>query len=81
MSIPPFEGPRTHFVLADVEPKEVMNFGVTASIPVDDAATIEVLGYGMLAQTDDAREAAHAFEENGSLSSGGAGGPHRHVSS
>lgn len=45
MPIPPYSGPRTYFVLADVEPKEVMNFGAEDEIRVDGGAALEVLGH------------------------------------
>jgi len=32
MPIPPYEGLRTYFFFADVEPKELMTFGVEAGI-------------------------------------------------
>lgn len=47
MSIPAYKGPRTYFVLAEVEPKEVMNFGVTEGIPVDTDVTVEILGHAL----------------------------------
>lgn len=43
--IPEYSGPRTYLILADVEPKEVMDFGVEAEIPVAEDATVEVLGH------------------------------------
>jgi hypothetical protein len=36
MLIPPYEGRRTYFFFADVEPKELMTLGVEAGIQLDD---------------------------------------------
>ena len=36
MPIPPYEGRRTYFFFADVEPKELMTFGVESGIQLDD---------------------------------------------
>jgi hypothetical protein len=47
MPIPPYEGRRTYFFLADVEPKELMTFGVEAGIQLDDDTTLEVLGHAL----------------------------------
>lgn len=47
MPIPPYEGRRTYFFFADVEPKELMTFGVEAGIPLDDDSTLEVLGHAL----------------------------------
>ena len=47
MPIPPYEGRRTYFFLADVEPKELMTFGVEAGIQLDDDSTLEVLGHAL----------------------------------
>jgi Peptide methionine sulfoxide reductase len=47
MPIPPYEGRRTYFFFADVEPKEVMTFGVEAGIQLDDDSTLEVLGHAL----------------------------------
>jgi hypothetical protein len=41
MPIPPYEGRRIYFFFADVEPKELMTFGVEAGIPLDDDSTLE----------------------------------------
>lgn len=45
MPIPTHAGTRSYFVFADVEPKEVMNFGVESGIPLGDDTTIEVFGH------------------------------------
>jgi hypothetical protein len=47
MPIPPYEGRRTYFFFADVEPKELMTFGVEAGIQLDDDSTLEVLGHAL----------------------------------
>ena len=47
MPIPPYEGRRTYFFFADVEPKELMTFGVEAGIPLDDDSMLEVLGHAL----------------------------------
>jgi hypothetical protein len=47
MPIPTYEGRRTYFFLADVEPKELMTFGVEAGIQLDDDSTLEVLGHAL----------------------------------
>jgi hypothetical protein len=47
MPIPTYEGRRTHFFFADVEPKELMTFGVEAGIQLDDDSTLEVLGHAL----------------------------------
>jgi hypothetical protein len=44
--IPPYQGRRTYFFFADVEPKELMTFGVEPGIPLDDS-TLEVLGHAL----------------------------------
>lgn len=36
---------QTYFVFADVEPKELMTFGVTTGIPLDTDTTLEVFGH------------------------------------
>ncbi len=47
MPIPTYEGRRTYFFFADVEPKELMTFGVEAGIQFDDDSTLEVLGHAL----------------------------------
>ncbi|MGH3038634.1 MAG: hypothetical protein ACRDLZ_04400 [Gaiellaceae bacterium] len=47
MPMPPYEGRRTYFFFADVEPKELMTFGVEARIQLDDDSTLEVLGHAL----------------------------------
>ena len=47
MPIPTYEGRRTCFFFADVEPKELMTFGVEARIQLDDDSTLEVLGHAL----------------------------------
>jgi len=47
MPIPTYEGRRTYFFFADVEPKELMTFGVEAGIQLDDDSTLEVLGHAL----------------------------------
>ena len=47
MPIPPYEGRRTYFFFADVEPKELMTFGVESGIQLDDDSTLEVLGHAL----------------------------------
>lgn len=47
MPIPPYEGRRTYFFFADVEPKELMTFGLEAGIQLDDDLTLEVLGHAL----------------------------------
>jgi hypothetical protein len=47
MPIPPYQGRRTYFFFADVEPKELMTFGVESGIPLDDDSTLEVLGHAL----------------------------------
>jgi hypothetical protein len=66
MPIPPYEGPRTYFVFADVEPKELMTFGVEDGIQLDDDSTLEVLGH-MLAYwtiSDEAIDDLRAFVQD-----------------
>ena len=47
MPIPTYEGRRTYLFFADVEPKELMTFGVGAGIQLDDDSTLEVLGHAL----------------------------------
>jgi hypothetical protein len=47
MPIPPQEGGRTYFFFADVEPKELMTFGVESGIQLNDDSTLEVLGHAL----------------------------------
>jgi len=47
MPIPTYQGRRTYFFFADVEPKELMTFGVEAGIQLDDDSTLEVLGHAL----------------------------------
>ncbi len=47
MPIPTYEGRRTYFFFADVEPKELMTFGVEAGIQLDDDSTLEMLGHAL----------------------------------
>ena len=47
MTIPRYEGRRTYFFFADVEPKELMTFGVESGIQLDDDSTLEVLGHAL----------------------------------
>jgi hypothetical protein len=47
MPIPRYEGRRTYFFFADVEPRELMTFGVESGIPLDDDSTLEVLGHAL----------------------------------
>jgi hypothetical protein len=47
MPIPTYEGRRTYFFFAAVEPKELMTFGVAAGIQFDDDSTLEVLGHAL----------------------------------
>jgi len=47
MPIPPYEGRRTCFFLADVEPKELMTFAVESGIQLDDDSTLEILGHAL----------------------------------
>jgi len=47
MPIPTYEGRRTYFFFADVEPKELMTFGVEPGIQLDDDSTLEVLGHAL----------------------------------
>ncbi len=47
MPIPTYEGRRTYFFFADVEPKELMTFGVEAGIQLDDDSTLDVLGHAL----------------------------------
>jgi hypothetical protein len=47
MPIPPYAGVRTYFVLAEVEPKEVMNFRVEDGIQLDEDTTLEVMGHAL----------------------------------
>jgi len=47
MPIPPNEGRRTYFFFADVEPKELMTFGVESGIQLDDDSTLDVLGHAL----------------------------------
>src|SRR4029453_10012940 len=46
-AIPRDEGRRTYFFFADVEPKELMTFGVESGIRLDDDSTLEVLGHAL----------------------------------
>src|SRR6266496_3496694 len=43
----PREDRRTYFFFADVEPRELMTFGVEAGIQLDDDSTLEVLGHAL----------------------------------
>jgi hypothetical protein len=45
MAIPEHVGRRTFFLMADLEPKEVANFGVTPGIPLDADTTLEAIGH------------------------------------
>jgi hypothetical protein len=47
MPLPPYEGRRTYFFFADVEPKELMRFGLQAGIQLDDDSTLDVLGHAL----------------------------------
>ncbi len=45
MSIPEHVGRRTFFALADLEPKDVADFGITPGIPLDEDSTLECIGH------------------------------------
>jgi hypothetical protein len=42
-----YEGRRTYFFFADVEPKELGTFGVQAGIQLDDDSTLELVGHAL----------------------------------
>jgi hypothetical protein len=47
MPTPMYEGRRTYFFFADVEPKELGTFGVQAGIQLDDDSTLELVGHAL----------------------------------